>query len=72
MCKLLLGRNIYSAAFEYSWRLCLLGCKVLDQKEFALSVITQLLLCPEFVTLLPQSKGFPAWICQAAFTQVYL
>lgn len=34
-------------------------------KGLALSLIAQLLLCPEFVTLLPQSKGFPAWICQA-------
>lgn len=34
-------------------------------KGLAQSLIAQLLLCPEFVTLPPQSKGFLAWICQA-------
>lgn len=34
-------------------------------KELARSLIAQSLLCPEFVTLLPQSKGFPAWIRQS-------
>lgn len=40
-------------------------CVTLGPKGLALSLIAQSLLCPEFVTLLPQSKGFPAWICQA-------
>lgn len=43
-------------------------------KEFALSVITQLLLCPEFVTLLPPKQRVSSLDLPGcpAFTQVCL
>lgn len=72
MCKLLLGKK-KTTKQQTTFIVQLLGPDgdfaswgvTAGAKGLALSFIAQLLLCPEFVTLLPQSKGFPAWICQA-------
>lgn len=64
MCKLLLGKKTFIVQLLgpdgdfASWGV------TAGPKELTLSLIAQSLLCPEFVTLLPQSKGFPACICQ--------
>lgn len=72
-CKLLLGKSVYCAAFGIKplWRLSLLRCNCWPAMSWLLSLIAWSLLClvqhfSDFVTLLPQRKGFTSWICQAA------